>query len=271
MDFNFGSDSPEQLKAMVPMVKSALIALTIFVVGWIGSKWGNRLMIGLFRRRNLDEALGRFLAGMLQYTILAATVIAALGAVGVETTSLLAVFASAGLAVGLALQGTLGNFASGVMILFFRPFQLGDVVTAGGHTGTVNDIGMFATSMTTPDNQRIIIPNSAITGGSIVNITTLGTRRGAVDVGVAYGADLKKVQEVLLEATKSLDIVLKDPEPGVAFVEMAASSLNFRIVCWCNSSDYMGMLHEVRSAAYNALNKAEIEIPFNQIVVHKAD
>lgn len=272
MDLDLSAlESSEQVQAMVPIVQSIVMAVIIFIIGWIASKWGNRLLLGLFRRRKLDEALGRFLASILQYTILGAALISALGAVGVETTSLVAVFASAGLAVGLALQGTLANFASGVMILFFRPFQLGDVVTAGGHTGTVSDVGLFATTMTTPDNQKIIIPNSSVTGGSITNITAQGTRRGAVDVGVAYGSDLKQVQDVLLQATKGCALVLKDPEPAVAFVDMAASSLNFRIVCWCNSGDYLGMLHEVRSAAYNALNAANIEIPFNQIVVHKAD
>lgn len=270
MDFSFGSQSPEQLKAMLPWVKTALTALVIFIVGWIASKWGNRLLLSLFRRRKFDEALGRFLANILQYTILAATVITALGTVGVETTSLIAVLASAGLAVGLALQGTLSNFASGVMILFFRPFQLEDYVTAGGQSGTIKDIGMFATTMHTPENQKVIIPNSAITGGSIVNATTLGTRRAAIEVGVAYGSDIKKVQDILLKATKNTELVHEDPEPGVMFMDMAASALTFRVVAWANSGDFFAMCHNVREAIYDALNEAGIEIPFNQIVVHNA-
>lgn len=261
---------PESLKAYLPFAQALAVTLAILVGGWIGSKWAQRLVLAAFRNRKLDEALGRFVASIAQYTVLTATVIAALGAVGVETTSLVAVFASAGLAVGLALQGSLANFASGVMILFFRPFDLGDKVTAGGHTGAIEDIGIFATTMITLDNETIIIPNSGITGGSIVNHTSRGTVRGTIEVGVAYGADVAQVIPVLQQAAGKGQGVLTDPGPAVAFVGLGASSLDFKVFAWSTPQDYLDMLHSVRIEVYNALNAAGIEIPFNQIVVHNA-
>ena len=262
---------PETLQPYLPLLTGALTAIAIFVVGWIVSKWARSVTLGQIRKRQLDEALGRFIANIVQYSVLAAAVIAALGAVGIETTSLVAIFASAGLAVGLALQGSLSNFASGVMVLFFRPFELGDVVTAGGHTGKVDDIGLFVTTLITPDNLKIMVPNSSVTGGSITNITTLGTRRGTVEVGVAYGADVAQVMGILESAAKRADLVHADPGPAVAFVGLGASSIDFAVHCWTDSATYLGMLHNVRTSVYDALNEAGIDIPYNQIVVHRAD
>lgn len=261
---------PEPLEPYLPFIVGVAAALVIFVIGWIASKWAHRLALVALRKRSVDEALARFLASIAQYAVLAAAVIAALGEAGVETTSLVAVFASAGLAIGLALQGSLGHFASGVMVLLFRPFTLGDTITASGHFGTVDDIGLFATTLVTLDNEKIIIPNGTVTGASIVNHTTLGTRRGAIDVGVVYGADVARVMQVLEQAAKGCDIVLDDPAPAVAFVGLGASSLDFKVFAWSKSDDYLTMLHDVRKAVYDALNAAGIEIPFSQIVVHQA-
>lgn len=261
---------PEGL-TWIALGQSILFAIVIFAIGWMASKWANLVILSIARGRQLDEALSRFVAAIAQYAILAAAFIAALGAVGVETTSLVAIFASAGLAVGLALQGSLANFASGVMILFFRPFNLGDVINAGGHTGEVKDIGLFATTMQNPGNDKIIVPNAAITGGSIINHTAAGTRRGSIDVGVAYGSDVGKVIEVLQAAASSADCVLDTPAPAIALVGLGASSVDFQIHCWANCADYLAMMHNVRRAAYEGLNEAGIDIPFNQIVVHRAD
>ncbi|MCO4746998.1 MAG: mechanosensitive ion channel [Proteobacteria bacterium] len=272
---DFSTMTPEEIKAYWDMASPVLfgigMALVILILGWIFSKWANRAVTNAGTRSNLDEALKRFLASIAQYTVLAASVIAALGKVGVETTSLVAVFASAGLAVGLALQGSLSSFASGVMILFFRPFALGDKVTTGGETGVVEDIGLFATTLKTPDNHTIIVPNSSVTGGTITNYTKEGTVRGTVSAGVAYGADLEVVMTALLAAANKSSLVLKDPGAAVAFVDMAASSLNFNVMCWSQCDDYLGMLHEVRSNIYDELNAQGIDIPFDQIVIHKAE
>lgn len=261
---------PDSLDAQAGLIAGAIYALLIIIAGWIASKWANSSLLKLMRKRNVDEALARFLAAIVRYAVLAAFIIAALEKVGIASTSLVAIFASAGLAIGLALQGSLGNFASGVMILFFRPFSLGDRVKAGGETGVVKDIGLFATTLMTPANETIIVPNSAVTGGVIYNFTREGKLRGEVAVGVAYGADIAQVCEVLTTATQSAEHVMQDPAPAVAFVDMAASSLNFKILAWAENANYLGMLHNVRKAAYDALNEAGIEIPFDQIVVHQA-
>ena len=261
------------MEAMEPYIeigKQMGIALAIFVVGWIASKWAHSLVLKVIRSRKVDEALARFLASIVRYLVLAAAVIASLGKVGVETTSLVAMLGTVGLAIGLALQGSLAHFAAGVMILFFRPFTLGDVISAGGHMGVVKDIGLFATTLNTPDNETVIIPNGSVTGGPLVNYTVLGTRRGKVQIGVAYGADMQKVQEVLLAAAKRTELVLEDPEPAVAFVGFGASSLDFIVFGWSTADDYLGMLHNLRVSIYDDLNAAGIEIPFNQIVVHNA-
>lgn len=261
---------PLLIRPYFGLAKSVTIAVVILVIGWIVGKMVARMVVRAVERSNVDLALGRFLASIARYAVLAAAVIASLGAVGVQTTSLVAVFASAGLAVGLALQGSLGHFASGTMLLFFRPIQLKDFVTIAGQTGTVEDIGLFATTLVTPSNEKVIIPNGKVTGDSIVNHTTRGTRRGTVSAGVAYGSDVAKVRQLLLDAVSKVDVVLSDPAPGVAFVDLGASSLDFNIMTWCDAPNYLDMLHKVRKAAYDALNAAGIEIPFNQIVVHQA-
>ncbi|MEM1182256.1 MAG: mechanosensitive ion channel domain-containing protein [Acidobacteriota bacterium] len=245
-------------------------ALAIFIVGWIFSKWVYSLVLKALRKGQLDEALARFLGSLAQWGVLGFTVIAALARVGVETTSLAAVLAAAGLAVGLALQGSLSHFASGVMLLVFRPFTIGDRVTAAGSTGKVEDIGLFATTLSTPANERIILPNAAVTGDTIVNHTATGRIRTSIDAGVAYGADIDEVCKVLLEAANSCELVLDDPGPGVAFVEMAASSLNFKVHCWAEPANNVDMQHQVRQAIYDKLNAAGIEIPFDQVVMHQA-
>ena len=262
---------PEQLQPFAGYIEGIAFALLIFIIGWIISKWVNKLVNGtLTKKMNVDVALGRFLGNIAQYAVLAMAIIAALGKVGVQTTSLVAIFASAGLAVGLALQGSLSNFASGVMILFFKPFDLEDVITAGGTTGAVKDIGIFATTFANPGNDKIIVPNSKVIGGTIINHTTKGTRRATIDAGVAYGSDLKEVMQVLEKAAKRSDLVLADPPPAVAFTEMAASSINFQVHVWTNAADYLGAIHNVRSAIYDDLNSAGIDIPFDQVVMHNA-
>ena len=246
-------------------------AILIFIIGWIASKWANMLVQRSLKKGQVDDALGRFLGNITQYAVLAAAIIASLGAVGVETTSMVAIFASAGLAVGLALQGSLSNFASGVMILFFRPFNLGDKVEAGGHTGAVKDIGLFASTLLTPDNKRIIIPNSAITNNAITNYTVEGTLKAVIDVGIAYGVNVETALEVMKKAAEKTEGVLVDKGAGAIMVSLGASSLDCKVWAWCNAGDYMPVCNALRIATYNALNEAGIEIPFAQIVVHNAE
>jgi small conductance mechanosensitive channel len=262
---------PEPLQPYQGLIVGAATALVIFVLGWIASKWVYALCLRAARKSKMDEALARFLSAMAQYAVLAFAVIAALSKVGVQTTSLVALLGAAGLAVGLALQGNLGNFASGVMILFFRPFTLEDKVRIAGEDGQVKNIGLFATTMMTPSNQEKIVPNSSITSDVIVNYTSQGNLRGGIAVGIAYGSDVERAMAVMIDACKSVDSVLEEPVPSVNFSGFGASSLDFEVRPWAETGDYLGMLHDVRVALYNALNSADIEIPFDQIVVHRAE
>lgn len=247
-----------------------LYAAVILMVGrWIGKKLEG-VTRQLLNKARVDEMLSQFLSVLVYYSVLAATIIAALEKVGIRTASLLAVFASAGLAIGLALQGSLSNFAAGTMLLFFRPFQAGDKVDAGGKVGRVESIGLFTTSLITDNNEVVIVPNSAITGNCITNFTAKESRRGEVDIGVAYGEDVRKVAELLEKSAKKNSKAVAEPPPGVYLAEFGASSVNFKVRAFVKPADYWAMLHELRVQVYEDLNEAGVEIPFDQIVVHQA-
>ncbi len=250
---------PDAVTPYMPLLKGILLAIAILVVGWIASKWANRLTRRAFSHRKLDQALAGFVASMVQYTMLAVAVITALGAVGLQTTTLVAVFASAGLAIGLALQGSLGNFASGVMILLFRPFNVGDKVTAASHTGVVFDIGLFATTLVTADNETIIVANSAVTGASITNYTRLGTLRGHVHVVLAFGTDARRAVAVLEKAASRAGLVLPTPAVAVALTALGPRGLEFTVMPWAAAGDYLGMLDNVRHAVVEDLEAAGIK------------
>ncbi len=261
---------PEFLQPYEGLIVGAATALIIFILGWIASKWVYALCLRAARRADVDEALARFLSAIAQYAVLAFAVIASLSKVGVPTTSLVALLGAAGLAVGLALQGNLGHFASGVMLLLFRPFTIGDKVRVAGEDGQVKEIGLFASTLGTPSNEVKIVPNGSITSDVIVNYTAQGTLRGGIAVGIAYGSDVQRAMEVMIDTCKRVDTVLPDPAPSVNFAGFGASSLDFEVRPWATSDDYLGMLHAARIALYDALNEAGIDIPFDQIVVHQA-
>ncbi len=262
---------PEPLQPYSGLIVGAATALAIFVLGWIASKWVHAICLRLARKSQLDEALARFLASLAQYAVLAFAVIAALNKVGVATTSLVALIGAAGLAIGLALQGNLGHFASGVMLLLFRPFTLADRVKISGQDGKVTNIGLFASTLLTPGNAEIIVPNGKITSDVIVNYTSQRTLRGGIAVGVAYGTDLARAIEVMLTACRSIPAVLEEPEPTVYFKGFGASSIDFEVRPWATTDDYLPMLHDVSLALNDALEQAGIEIPFQQVVVHRAE
>lgn len=262
---------PEQLDPYAPMFVGALTAFLILAVGWLASKWVRATLLKVALRRQIDEAVARFLSAIAQYAVLAAAVIAALGRVGIQSTSLVAILGAAGLAVGLALQGSLGNFASGVLMLIFRPIDIGDRVTVADKTGAVKEIGLFATTLETPDNETIIIPNSKITDDCIVNYSRKGLCRANVEIGVAYGTDVHRAMDVIAKACAGADLVVSDPAPDVVFAGFGASSIDFYARPWCKPDDYPAMKHHVRVAIHDALDAAGIEIPFTQIVVHQAE
>ncbi|MCA9777348.1 MAG: mechanosensitive ion channel family protein [Candidatus Eremiobacteraeota bacterium] len=254
----------------VPLLLKILYGLLIL---WVGKKIADgseRLSKSVLERAKVDVSLSGFLSSLVKYTVLAAAVIATLDQIGIKTTGLVAIFASAGLAVGLALQGSLSNFAAGTMILGFRPFKVGDVVKAGGATGKVEMIGIFTTTLLTLDNEQIIVPNSAITGGNIENYTAKNFRRVHTDIGVAYGEDLEKAEEVLVKAAAKTAKRLEDMEPDAFISGFGASSVDFNVRVFCRHEHYWAVKHDLRKQVYAGLNEAGIEIPFNQIVVHQA-
>jgi small conductance mechanosensitive channel len=249
---------------------SALYAAALLAAGWFASNFVRSLFLRVARSRKLDEAVSRFLATLIQYIILAAAFIAALEKVGVDVISFVALLGTLGLAVGLALQGELSNFSSGVMLLVYRPFDIGDVITAGGHTGQVTEIGLFATRLSTPDKKVIIIPNAGVNSGSIINMTASGVRRGGVSVGVAYGADVQEIIGILEAAAGRIELVHSDPGPQVTFDNLGASSLDFTVYCSSDTENFTTMMGLVREAVYNDLNAAGVDIPYNQLVIHQA-
>lgn len=262
---------PDWFKPYAPLVSNFIYGALIMALGWMISKWAYRLTKTTLNRAKTEESLSRFLAAIAQYIVLAAAVIAALNRVGIQTTSLVAVMASAGLAVGLALQGSLSNFASGVLILGFRPFVLDDFVEIGGKSGTVEDIGLFMTRLLTPNNEIVLVPNSEVTGSSITNCTAKGVRRTVVDIGVAYGVDVRKVKEILEDVAKGVPNTLEDPAPSVILANFGASSLDFQVRSFAKVPDFFPMIAELKLRIYERLEQEGIEIPFNQIVVHQAE
>ena len=260
----------EWIVLLGPYVLAGVKAIIVLVLGWVFSKIFYSRTVLFVQKRGLDLALGTFFAQMVRWGILLAAALAALQLVGIQVMGLVAVFASAGVAVGLALQGNLSNFASGVMILIFRPFDVGQVITAAGNTGAVQEIGLFATTLHTPDGLQIIVPNSAITGGVITNITARGTRRAQVRVGVAYGTDADMVMKLLLDVAASRPQALTEPAPMVIFADLGGSSIDFDVYMHTAAADFFIAQHELRGAIYAALNQAEIEIPFPQVVVTQA-
>jgi small conductance mechanosensitive channel len=262
---------PEVVKPYFPMIKGAVIALLILLAGRVVSDWTGRLTRRGFAARRLDEALGRFVANVLRYAVLAAAIIAALGAVGIPTTSMLAIFASAGLAVGLALKDSLGSFASGVMVLLFRPFTLGDRVTLAGQAGVVEDIGLFATTLLTPNNETIIVPNRSVTGASIVNHSAQGKLRGQVVVSVADDSDIAAVMRVLQGAAARAQLVIDDPAPAVALTGLPARGYEFTVHAWSSPASHVDMIHHVRRAVVEDLRAAGISGPPNELTVVKKE
>jgi len=240
-----------------------LIVAVLVIAGWIRG-----MTTKACRKANVEETLARFLGNMLRYLALFAGGIAILGTLGVETTSFAAVLAAAGFAIGMAMSGMLGNVAAGVMLLFFRPFKVGDVANAGGTTGKVVEIGLFTTTFDTPDNRRIIVPNGSIFGGTIENVSHHDTRRVAVAVGTDYGADIDKTREVLVAAAKACKDVLQDPEPAAILTGLGGSSIDWSVRVWVNAEDFWAVSDQLTRDVKYALDNADIGIPFPQMDVH---
>lgn len=254
--------------ALAALGPNVIAAALILVIGWWGAKLARRLLRGALTRANTDATLVAFLGNLVYMLALTLIAIAALGRLGVNTSSFVAVIAAAGLAIGFALQGSLANFAAGVMLIFFRPFKVGDYVEAGGVSGTVEEIQIFATALKTPDNKAVVVPNSSITGGNIVNYSAKPTRRVDLVMGIGYGDDIKRAKEVLEKIVAEDDRVLKDPAPTIAVLELADSSVNFAVRPWVRTPDYWGVYFDLTERIKLEFDKRGITIPFPQRDVH---
>jgi small conductance mechanosensitive channel len=243
-------------------------AILIFFIGkWLAHKLSH-LIVKLLEKNKVDVTLIGFLEGITYYTLLIVVLIAAAGQLGINTTSFLTVFGAAGLAVGLAFKDSLSNFASGVMLILFRPFRVGDVVSAGGVTGTVEKITIFNTIFKTPDNQKVIAPNSSITGGIITNVTANPTRRVDLVAGIGYGDDITRVKEILTALVKADPRILPDPAPKIAVSELADSSVNFIVRPWVKTGDYWDVYYDLTEKIKITFDREGISIPYPQQDVH---
>ena len=245
-----------------------IAAIFIFIIGRIAAKLVRKGISSLMEKSKQDPTLISFVSNLAYAALMAFVVIAALAKLGIQTASFIAILGAAGLAVGLALQGSLANFASGVLMIIFKPFKVGDYIEGSGVAGTVSEIDIFTTHMTTPDNKMIIVPNAQMTGGNIVNYSSLGTRRVDLTAGIGYGDDIDKARAVLQSIVESDKRILKEPACTIAVSELADSSVNFVVRPWVNVSDYWDVKFALTEAIKKRFDEEGISIPYPQSDVH---
>jgi len=253
---------------IVPLVTSIAIAIATLIIGKIIIKKFVKILSKNMEKKGTDPTLRPFFVTMLNFGLQAILYITVVGVLGIETTSFAAILASAGLAIGMALSGTLQNFAGGVMILIFKPFKVGDVIEAQGYTGAVKEIQLFVTILTTPDNKTIIIPNGPLSNGSLINYSTEELRRVDWTVVIGYGDDADKAKEVINSMINADSRILKDPAPFVAVSELADSSVNFAVRAWVKAGDYWGVFFDMNENVYKTFDKEGLNIPYPQMDVH---
>lgn len=266
------NSSPEWMKTAEAMLTTfglkLIAALLIFFIGrWIAKLVQNGLEKGMLRT-HVDPVLVTFTVNMAYAALMVFVVLAALGQLGVQTTSFIAVLGAAGLAVGLALQGSLSNFAAGVMIIIFRPFKIGDYVEGAGTGGTVKAIHIFTTTLTTPDNKRVVVPNSKMMGDNITNYSAEGTRRVDLTASISYGDSIDKARVALLDVLAKEPRVLKDPAPFVGVLKLAESSVEFAVRPWVKSEDYGDVSFAMTEEIKKRLDADGFTMPFPQRDVH---
>jgi small conductance mechanosensitive channel len=245
-----------------------VVALAIFVIGkWIAKAITN-LIARYMQKQQMDQTVISFTSGLLNALLIGLVFIIAISHLGFNTSSLVAIVGAAGLAVGLALQGSLSNFASGVLLIVFKPFKAGDFIEVAGKSGIVEELLVFSTKLRTGDNKTIIIPNGAITSGTITNFSTKPTRRVDLVIGVSYDADLAKTKQILSDVVSQHPLVLKDQAITIGVNELAESSVNFVVRPWVNSADYWTVYFDLNEQIKIALDNAGIEIPYPQLSIH---
>jgi small conductance mechanosensitive channel len=265
---NFDLSSVDLMQIITDYGLNLLFAILTLIVGlWIVKQIVKAVRKGL-DKGDTEETLKGFAVSLISVLLKILVYITALGMLGVEMTSFIAILAAAGLAVGLALSGTLQNFAGGVMILFFRPFRVGHFIEAQGHMGTVKEIQIFVTILTTPDNKTIIIPNGPLATESLTNFSREPTRRVDWTFGIGYGDDIDKAYEVIKRLLSEDERILNDPEPFMAIKELGDSSVNITVRAWINSPDYWGVFFRMNEEVYKTFESEGLSIPFPQRDVH---
>lgn len=255
-------------KYVEPWSIKILISLTIFIIGQLIAKIISRVLGKVLNHTKLDTILVDFIQSLVQALLLVFVIVAALDQLGVNTNSVIAVLGAAGLAIGLALQGSLQNFAAGFMLLIFRPFKAGDFVEAAGAAGIIEKVGIFSTTMHTGDNKQVIIPNGTIYSSNIINYSARGTRRIDMVFSIGYSDDIRKARDVMAAIIKADERVLTDPEPLIAVGELGASSVNFFVRPWVRTDDYWDVKFALTEKIKIAFDENGISIPFPQMDIH---
>ena len=250
------------------MLGSIVYAAIIVAIGFWGARLVSNLVKGIMERRDVDQALTGFVGNLINAAVITFAVIAALNQLGIQTTSLIAVVGAAGLAIGLALKDSLGNFAAGVMILIFRQFKAGDLIEAAGVLGVVETLNIFSTQLKTADNKTIFVPNGKLLGDNIINYSSKPIRRVDLVIGVSYDADLSHVKRVLTDILADDARILKDPEATIGVLALADSSVNFAVRPWVASEDYWPVFFDLQAAVKTGFDAEGISIPFPQRDVH---
>ena len=245
-----------------------IAAIAIFIIGRWVAKGFQSLTKKLMDKKNVDPTITGFVGNLTYMALLVFVILAALGQLGIQTTSFIAILGAAGLAIGLALQGSLSNFAAGFLMLIFKPFKVGDYIEAAGVAGTVETIQIFTTTLQTPDNKTIIIPNSGVTNGNIVNYTVKGTRRVDMVFGISYEDDIEKAKQIMADVLGKDDRILKDPPMQIAVSELADSSVNFVVRPWASIENYWGIYFDAMENIKKAFDEAGVSIPYPQRDVH---
>ena len=253
---------------IVPWAINISMAIAIFIIGKMVINMLIKVLVKILNKSKMDEMLVNFVASILKAILLLFVVIAALDQLGVDTTSLIALLGAAGLAVGLALQNSLQNFAAGVMLIIFRPFKAGDFVEVSGTSGVVESISIFSSVLRTGDNKEVIVPNGSIYDGTITNYSARDTRRIDMVFGIGYDDDIKKAKELLIKIVTADERVFKDPAPVIAVSELADSSVNFVVRPWVKTGDYWAVLWSLTEEVKLEFDKAGISIPYPQMDVH---
>lgn len=249
--------------------KSIIIAIIIYFVGKGLISLINRMLVGMMERKNIDPAIQSFTKSLVNILLMVLLVISVVSALGVNTTSFAALLASAGVAVGMALSGNLQNLAGGIVILLFRPFRVGDYIEAQGTGGTVTEIQIFHTILTTADNKKIYLPNGALSSGNITNYSKEPVRRVDFTVGVEYGEDIDKVRKALSDILSMDERVLQEPAPVIVLGSLADSSVNMSVRVWVKSENYWSVYFETNEKIYNEFNRLGINFPYPQLTIHQ--